>query len=181
MKRKGKRKGSREKNKPKHFQGIRVRFKDLIMQRAAHGCSETADLCERAGLFGLIAWLYEAALGILKGLWLAAAEKYGFAFQVHWKHPGPVSNHSWCGNTVSCAVILYLGYLNHVRTNPSTWHKCNRRNKEGKNSVLSPGRRLQLRGDVWARGSPVLFVIESWWAHYEKILFLCVCFTYTCP
>lgn len=36
---------------------------------------------------------------------LEIGEKCAQAFQTHWKHPGPVSNQGWCGNSASWAII----------------------------------------------------------------------------
>lgn len=40
---------------------------------------------------------------------LKLKKKCGLAFQAHWKHPGPVSNHSWCGNIVLCYNLIQFG------------------------------------------------------------------------
>lgn len=97
-------------------------------------------------------------------------EKCGLAFQAHWKHPGPVSNHSWCGNTVSCAIIWYnsvFGISEPCMHKPI--HKYNRGNKEVRATFqfLANFYNLQEKVSVW--GSPVLFGIESQWAHYANI------------
>lgn len=60
-------------------------------------------------------------------------EKCGLTFQVHWKHPGPVSNHSWCGNTIPCALIWYnlvFGFSEPRTHKLVHMTNCNRRSKK---------------------------------------------------